>query len=389
MQFLFGYRGMDFTSLLETVSDDAPSGIELRNDSRFHAIERLLEPAARESRLNDDGTLNQSAPDVDWSDVLNQAMELAAEGRDLRLLVIIVRAAAATEDFEGLAQGLDLLTQSIEGFWDSLHPDLRDRDDAKVAALPRINALKQLENDDNGLLGDLKFSILLNMRGLGAIAGLDLAEAALSDFEFLSRAPSGLNEAEKAALAEGHTQKVNRVNAACRALAAEQTEQAAATIAAIASCEQAIEALCTQFAESGDFSGEQALLLPELSEFLTQVRTTFEAGVSAMSDEGTDPAADHEAAAGADGSGSGQTAVSGNGAAGSVPGAINSRRDVERSLDAIIGFYERTEPSSPIPHLARRMRRMVSMDFLELMEEIAPSGLKEFSSVAGVEVKKK
>ena len=76
-------------------------------------------------------------------------------------------------------------------------------------------------------------------------------------------------------------------------------------------------------------------------------------------------------------------------AAGGIPGAVNSRRDVERCLDMIIDFYERTEPSSPIPHVARRLRRMVSMDFLQLMQEVAPSGLKEFRSIAGIEDSKK
>ena len=71
-------------------------------------------------------------------------------------------------------------------------------------------------------------------------------------------------------------------------------------------------------------------------------------------------------------------------AAPALPGQVNSRRDVERMLDLIIDFYERTEPSSPIPHLARRMRKMVSMNFMQPMEEIAPSGLKEFRNVAGV-----
>ena len=55
-----------------------------------------------------------------------------------------------------------------------------------------------------------------------------------------------------------------------------------------------------------------------------------------------------------------------------------------KCLDLIIDFYDRTEPSSPIPHLARRVRRMVPMDFLELMEDLAPSGLKEFRKLAGV-----
>ena len=53
-------------------------------------------------------------------------------------------------------------------------------------------------------------------------------------------------------------------------------------------------------------------------------------------------------------------------------------------LDRIIEFYDRTEPASPVPFLARRMRRMVPMDFLELMEDLAPSGLKEFRSLAGL-----
>lgn len=378
---------MEFLGLLDSISDDVPSGIELRNDPRFHAIERLLEPAARESRLNPDGTLNTSAPDVDWQDVLDQSLELAKEGRDLRLLVILTRAVAAVEDFDGLAQGLDLLKDTVAAHWDSLHPELRERDDAKAAALPRINALKQLENDDNGLLGDLKYSILLNMRGVGPIAGMDLAEASLSDFEFISLAPSGLNEGEKAALAEKHTAVVNRVNAACRALAAEEAERAAETIASISRCEASLAALCKQVSETGGFGSDGALSLSEMSEFLKQIRTTFEAGVAAMSDDEQAPApAASESAPAASVPAAPSSA---NGSSAVAPGAINSRRDVEKSLDAIVAFYERTEPSSPIPHLAKRMRRMVSMDFMELMEEIAPSGLKEFSSVAGVEMKKK
>ena len=45
------------------------------------------------------------------------------------------------------------------------HPGLRDRDDPRMATMPRVNALRQLENDDNGLLGDLRFSIAFAPRG--------------------------------------------------------------------------------------------------------------------------------------------------------------------------------------------------------------------------------
>lgn len=385
---------MDFQNLLDPLSDDAPSGVELRNDARFHAIERLLEPADRARKLASDGTPDDSAPDPDWQEVLDQALALAGEGRDLRLLVILARATAALEQFEGLAKAIGLLTETIDAHWDTLHPALRERDDPKAAAVPRINALKQLENDDNGLLGDLKYSVLLNVRGVGALPGMYLAQGSLSEFEYLSQAASGLNEAEKAELSERHGQIVGRVNAACRALAAEQSETAAATIAAIAECETATAALCAMLSEKLGMGGEPVMSLAELDDFLAQVRRSFEAGVAAVEDTESADAASEAAESEDEGTDVKATATSasplnGSGAGTSVPGVINSRRDVEKMLDAIVAFYERTEPSSPIPHMARRMRRMVAMDFLELMEEIAPSGLKEFGAVAGVEIKKK
>ena len=67
-----------------------------------------------------------------------------------------------------------------------------------------------------------------------------------------------------------------------------------------------------------------------------------------------------------------------------MPDRLSSRAEVMVCLDRIIEFYDRTEPASPVPYLARRMRRMVPMDFLELMEDLAPSGLKEFRSLAGL-----
>ena len=72
------------------------------------------------------------------------------------------------------------------------------------------------------------------------------------------------------------------------------------------------------------------------------------------------------------------------GLSGGFPDRLASREEVVKCLDLVIAFYDRTEPSSPIPHLVRRIRRMVPMDFLQLMEDLAPSGLKEFRLLAGV-----
>ena len=134
---------------------------------------------------------------------------------------------------------------------------------------------------------------------------------------------------------------------------------------------------------------ETGLKFPETLDFLARAQKTLETSMSDMEDTtGTNPQPDATSVASAPASSSAArpTAASTNG---SLPVTISSRSDVEKCLEGIIAFYEGTEPSSPIPHLARRMRRMVPMDFLELMEEIAPSGMKEFRSVAGVDEAKK
>ncbi|MCA1285646.1 type VI secretion system protein TssA [Salipiger bermudensis] len=382
---------MEIVSLLAPVEGDQPSGVELRNDGRFHAIERLLEAADSSVRLKDDGTINEAAAAVPWQEIMDEGRALSADGRDLRLLVILVRAGYGGEGFEGLRHGLELLTKTLADYWDSLHPALRDRPDPKMAVLPRSNALRQLENDDNGLLGDLRWGFVLTPRGIGPISGDDLAKAGLSDFEMLNRAASGLSQGEKDALVSKHGQRVNRVNAATRALATEETERADAMIADLMACEAGIKALCAAFDQGAGLPEGQGLILPELLEFLERCRASLEMGRAAVAGsvapetQAAAPAPDGTAAAPAAGAAPAAAAP----AVPAVDGAIRNRADVENSLDRIVEFYERTEPSSPIPHLARRMRRMVAMDFLELMEEIAPSGLKEFRNIAGVDDKKK
>lgn len=359
---------MDFATFLAPVDPDNPSGLELRSDGRFDELVELLRPASRSERLSSGGDR------VDWREVFDKAAALAHSGRDLRLLVIVVRAALNMEGLAGLSPGFDLLTDTLERFWPDLHPRLRDRSDPREAAIGRINALKQLENAENGLLGDLKLFPVLSPRGIGPVTGEDLADAAITQFEALNEAPTGLGEKERAKIAARHQDCTNRVTAATRALVAETPERAAELLGAVDRGLASLQALSAKLSEKVGVGNGASIGFPDLERLLTRMRTSFvRASETAEASPGAAATAPDAAAGEIPAS---SVATPGNG--------INSRADVERCLDAIIAFYERTEPSSPIPHLARRMRRMVPMDFLELMAEIAPSGMKEFKSVAGV-----
>jgi type VI secretion system protein ImpA len=318
--------------------------------------------------------------ELDWADLAEEARSLAQTGRDLRLLVIVARLMVNEARAEGLAPGFRLLAETITQYWDTLHPALRPGGSKREAALRLINALYQIENPDGGVLGDLEFVTLMAPRGIGPVTGGDLAAGAISRAAFASEVPSGLGEKEVAELIAKHEARLNRVTAACRATSAERPEDFAALREGIAAGREALAALEAALAPHVT-ENDVAVRFEAMGKMLGRIAQTLDAA-------GTGAEADAAPAAAAAGTGgpamTTQPAapVAANGAY--VPGQINSRRDVERCLDLVIDFYERTEPSSPIPHLARRMRKMVPMNFMQLMEEIAPSGLKEFRGIAGV-----
>jgi type VI secretion system protein ImpA len=57
---------------------------------------------------------------------------------------------------------------------------------------------------------------------------------------------------------------------------------------------------------------------------------------------------------------------------------------VFKALDKICDYYEKHEPSSPIPLLLRRAQKLSSMTFLEIIRELAPGGLDEAHRAGGI-----
>jgi type VI secretion system protein ImpA len=388
---VLGVGVIDVALWLAPLDGENPSGEDLRNDPAFHEIERLTEPEIKVVHDGNNKVASQSTMPVDWLAVLAKAEELRARGRDLRLLVIVTRALANEEGLAGLSTGLTLIAQTFDQHWEAMHPALRTNASPRDAALRRINALLDLQNGQDGLLADLRQMTFFAPRAIGPIQGKDLEKGALDDRVVLQEAASGLNAAEKAALVSAHGQLLSRVRAGCAAqmdqAAAEMVSVIADTRAAIAALD-AVETALNARLESGGPP------IPELKRFLQRLLTTLErnstVGIVA---NGTAklPTPAEQATPALNGHGADTMASMANyvDATTALPDRISSRDDVVKCLDLVVAFYDRTEPSSPIPHLARRVRRMVHMDFVELMEDLAPSGLKEFRLLAGVpDVKK-
>jgi type VI secretion system protein ImpA len=80
-----------------------------------------------------------------------------------------------------------------------------------------------------------------------------------------------------------------------------------------------------------------------------------------------------------------------NGAGGVAPagrgmsGQIRSRDDVIKALDLICAYYDRSEPSSPLPLLMRRAKRLVKMNFVDIIKDMAPDAMSQVTLIGGSE----
>jgi type VI secretion system protein ImpA len=63
---------------------------------------------------------------------------------------------------------------------------------------------------------------------------------------------------------------------------------------------------------------------------------------------------------------------------------IRSRKDAQRVLEKVCQYFERNEPSSPIPLLLRRAQRLMSRSFLEIVQDICPDALSRVQDIGGV-----
>ncbi len=338
---------IDIDALLLEVDPASPCGPNLEYDPAFVALEQesLGKP---EVQYGD--TITPAVP-PDWKAVRRLASELLERSRDLRLAVHLLRANLALSGMAGLADSIELIERLLEQRWDTVHPELDPDDDLDPTL--RINSLAILA-DTGTLLRELKDAPLLVLPGLGplSIKVLDIANGEMAP-------PAGQ---EKLA--------IGSIERAVADVAPDQLAAAVAVLARALAATVNIELILVRQVGSSQALNLDALTRPlrKGHDFLMRLQQ----GGSAA--DGADSGADE--AAGAEGGAA-------RGARAAISGDIASRDDVVRMLDKLVQYYSRHEPSSPIPILLGRAKRLVPMNFFEIMEDLAPDGMAQLAVIRG------
>lgn len=334
---------IDIDSLVAPVSDDQPSGPDLSYESERQQIEAIFD------RPIDDGGAEEG--ETDWREAIRLITGEAAKTRDLWLAVYLIRAAAQSGNFDLLADGTELLARLVEERWDDVHPQLDE-----YGFIGRKSPCESLTRIGD-FLGPLGRVPLLEHPRLGRYSG--------ADFERFQ---------EQGSSAEGF----GMFRAALEATDAEHLQEVARRLDAIREALRRTDAVMTEKAE-GDTATNFQPTYDLLDKFRRAVAAYLPADAQSDAGQGVDDGwgGSPDTAGAATGSSGGHQAPSVAG----FSGGINSRDDVIRALDAISTYYTRHEPTSPVPFALRRAREWISLDFLAVLEDIAPGSLDEAKRV--------
>ncbi len=334
-------------ALLEERDPAAPCGPNLEYDPEFLELEQAV---LGKPEVQYGATITPAVP-PDWKVVKKMALSMLERSVDLRIVMPLLRASIALDGVAGMAACFTLIERLLQARWDTVHPQL-DPDDGNDPML-RINSLAMLV-DGGTVLREARDSTLIVLPGLGPLSVRDL-EVANGE---------GTPAAGRTKLA------MSSIEAALADVPLEQAVAAADAMARSFDSTRSIETLLVSHVGSS-----QALNLDPLTRLLARGRDFLASAV---------PAAAEPAQAG-DAEGGGAPAAGGGAPrAAAISGEIASRDDVLKMLDKICGYYERSEPSSPIPLLLQRAKRLVPKSFMEILEDMAPDGLSQITVISGV-----
>lgn len=315
--------------LLAPVAADAPAGPDLAYDVDRQRIEQAFDAAA------------QGDTEVDWRETVASIEAQSRRTKDVWLAVYLARGGARLGRLEMVETGCRMLAGLFELYWDSVHPTLDEYGlqgrKGPCESLTRIGEF----------LGPLRRTTLVEHPRLGSYSG--------EDFERYASGGEAI---------EGYGQ----FRAALSDTSPDALQLVVARIDGIRKAIVQADAILTEQAAISGETGTNFQTTYAAIDALRRSMAHFIDGVEQVKAPASAPAP-------------AAPAVPSAAQVDAAPGGVESREDVVRTLDLVIGYYERCEPASPIPLALRRVKGWTTMDFMAILKDITPGGVSEAGAV--------
>lgn len=341
----------DGQALLEPISADAPCGKNLEDTDVLAALDAYqifgqtsLEPAAEEKDQPKRKEARKSDRPPNWAEIRDEALTALRTSKDLRLLAYLGAATLRTDGIPAFSETLGIASHWLAVYPTQVFPVV-DED-----ALIRQNALNNFA-DSVAVIDGLRRTPLVSHRQHGrfSIRDVDLLTGEVQPGAKETKPDEAQVKAafDATALDELKTLQLT-LDSALSAIASIDSAMREANGSAFA---PTFDSLSAQFKKMSAFVGARVAAHPENASAAPQ---------------------------------GGEAASGGAGSMVMAVGAIKSRQDAIRALDAAAEFFRLNEPSSPIPLFLDRAKRLVSKDFLEVLADVAPDALPQARSAGGL-----
>lgn len=333
---------MNIDEFLAPVSAEQPCGENLEYDADFQAMEQAMQGKA-EQQFGD--TIIPAEP-ADWTTVEKLAAGLLSRTKDLRVMLALTQAWTKRRGLSGYADGLLLVQQALSLYWQPIYPQLEEY--GETDPFYRINALAGL-SDKSALTSALRNAVLLRSNG----------------DELLLRDAQALLDGSKTECADysgGRSRLIDEL--------ARSGQPGIDAILAIHQRLQTIrEILSDCLGESG---------VPEMEQLQKTV------GIVAGACQITDISSFHASRE--------ESAVSEHQAIYDVPpptavdwrsAQISSRAEAQQMLEKVKQYFAQHEPSHPAPLMIERVQRLIELDFMDIIRDLAPDGVHQLENIFG------
>ncbi len=321
--------------LLQPIAPDRPCGDDLEDTTLLASFDTF--------RLFGQSAPHDPAPE--WTGIRSKAAEALCKSKDLRLLAYLGSALLRTDGLPAFADTLTIASQWLETYWRETFPRI-DED-----AIFRRNALNCFADP---------MAVIDGIRRAPLVTSPQHGTYSLRDIEIAAGLLPGDGKAPP---------EQARVDAA---FAAASRDDLARLHESVTRSLTALTGIDTRMREDGGVHATPSFA--PLSSQLTKIDRVLRKHL--VPPDGT---GEGEGPAGADAGAAGSLQAT------AMPlGAVRSRQDAIRALDAVADFFRQQEPSSPIPLIVERAKRLVSKDFLEVLADIAPDAVSQARAAGGL-----
>lgn len=351
---------MDYANLIATpISAANPCGENLEDDNLFYNF--LMSSEGTQESYDGKNIIPAEPPD--WRQTKKASLEFLKSTKDLKLVVVLTHSVLNTEGLLGFLSCLKGIATLLEDQWLGLYPLLdADADNGFDKTMERISALSSLIHQ-NFVIDALRNTPLVVNKQLGPFS----VKKILASTNSIDSAKPEFDQQQITAIFQDEDQTKLLV-----------------LRNAVAECQNYLLDIQNTFHKFEPQSGQ--VNFEPLQKTLASMHSTI-CKYGNLADSPVEeaavvtPEANEEADHGAS---EPKSSVRGTNSVQSYSTEIRNRQDVEQSIDRICDYFKKYEPSSPVPVLLMRAKKLINLNFFDIIKEIAPESLETIHKLGGI-----